>query len=222
MNAAQMDFLPYIQFCLPYLRDGFLLSLKLFAIVLVCGFLLAIVIASLKAYGPRWLRWLLGIYTWIFRGTPLLLLLVLVYKGFPHIGLVLDGWLVATVVFTLSAAAYEAEIIRGGLISIDKGQFEAGHALGLTFLQTLRRIVVPQTVRRVLPPSCSEVIILFKDTSLVSAIAVFDLLRSAQNRVILDGGRPEAFIVSLVFYLVFSSILVIAFRHLEKRYSISL
>lgn len=221
LAIVYVNFWQYVRACMPYIWDGFFLSLRLFLTVLVCGFLLAILIAVLKAYGPRWLRWLLGIYTWVFRGTPLLLLLVLVYKGFPHIGIVLDGWTIAVVVFTLSAAAYEAEIIRGGLISIDKGQFEACHALGMTFLQTMRRVVIPQTVRRVLPPSCSEAIILFKDTSLVAGIAVFDLLRQAQNRVILDS-RPEAFIIALVFYLVFSSILVITFRRLEKRYSISL
>ncbi|MDO4582114.1 MAG: amino acid ABC transporter permease [Bacillota bacterium] len=225
MTICAIDFTiswDYIAGFMPEIWDGFFTSLKIFGIVLFCGFFIAIIIAALKAYGPKLVRSILGVYTWMFRGTPLVLQLMLVYYGFPYIGITFqEGIVVAVIIMTLSAAAYEAEIIRGGLISIDKGQFEASKALGMTFLQTLRRVVVPQTVRRVLAPSCSEVIILFKDTSLVTSIAVYDLLRRASGRAGYDF-TIEPYIVALIFYLVFSSILVIVFNRLEKRYSVSL
>ncbi len=211
-----MDFMTYVIDSLPYLLDGLAFSLKLFCVVALVGFPLSILLAILKTFGPRWLRALLSFYTWVFRGSPLLLQLSLAYFGLPVLGIVLPTDVVIFSIFILSATAYETEVMRGGLISIDNGQYEACQALGMNKFQTMLRIVVPQTIRKVLPPTCSEAIILFKDTSLVTAVAKFDLLRAAKNLVITDA-RVDAFVVALFFYLLFSSILVIVFSRLEKR-----
>ena len=211
-----MDFMSYVAESMPYLLDGLAFSAKLFAVVVLVGFPLSIVFAILKSFGPRWLKAILNVYTWFFRGSPLLLQLSLAYFGLPVVGIVLPTNVVVFSIFILSATAYETEVVRGGLISIDKGQYEACEALGIGKFKTMLRIVVPQTIRKVLPPSCSEAIILFKDTSLVTAVAEFDLLRAAKNLVISDA-RVDAFVIALFFYLLISSILVIVFEVMEKR-----
>jgi len=211
-----MDFFSYAAQSIPYLLEGLAFSAKLFFIVALVGFPLSIIFAILKTSGPRWLRKVLNVYTWIFRGTPLLLQLCLVYFGLPQLGIVLSDNLVIFSVFILSATAYETEVVRGGLISIEKGQYEACQALGMNYPQTMLRVVIPQTIRKILPPTCSEAIILFKDTSLVTAVAKFDLLRAARNLAVTDS-RADAFVIALFFYLVISSILVIIFDRLEKR-----
>jgi polar amino acid transport system permease protein len=215
------DFITYCIDAMPLLLDGLLFSLTLFCVVAALTFPLSIFFATLKLSGPKWLKAVLGIYTWIFRGTPLLIQLFLVYYGLPYIGIVLDTNFVIIAVFVLCFAAYETEVIRGGLLSIERGQFEACRVLGMTYIQTMRRIVIPQALRKVIPPTCSEAITLFKDTSLVTAIAVFDLLRQAKNLVILDA-RIDAFVVALFFYLLISSLLTIFFTKLEKRMKVSI
>lgn len=216
-----LNFWQYCVNAMPLLLDGLVFSLTLFAVVAAVGFPLSIMLAVLKVSGPRWVKAILGFYTWIFRGTPLLIQLFLVYYGLPYIGVILPTNVVIFSVFILSASAYETEVIRGGLISIDKGYYEACHVLGMSYIQTLRRVVIPQTIRKVLPPTCSEAIILFKDTSLVTAIAVFDLLRQARNLVVMHA-RIDAFVVALFFYLVISSILTIVFTKLEKRFPVQI
>jgi len=217
---GRLGFFDYITANLPYILQGLKTTLGVFFSVLALAFAMAIVFAILKVFGPKWVKALLKFYVWVFRGTPIVLQLFIVYYGFPNLGLVLDKWVVVITVFCLSAAAYETEIIRGGIISIDKGQFEACRALGLTFGQTLRRVVVPQAIRRVLPPTCSEVIILFKDTSLLAGVAIFDMMRRARDLVITDM-RIEPFVVVLVLYLLFSSIMVLVFSRLEKRFAVN-
>ncbi|NLF80154.1 MAG: amino acid ABC transporter permease [Clostridia bacterium] len=212
-----LNFWQYCANAMPLLLDGLVFSLTLFSVVAAVSFPLSIVLAVLKISGPRWVKAVLGFYTWIFRGTPLLIQLFLVYYGLPYVGVILPTNVVIFSIFILSASAYEIEVIRGGLISIDKGHYEACHVLGMSYIQTLRRVVIPQTIRKVLPPTCSEAIILFKDTSLVTAIAVFDLLRHARN-LVFQHGRIDAFVVALFFYLVISSILTITFTKLEKRF----
>ena len=177
--------------------------------------------ASLKTIGPKWLRRVLGIYTWIFRGTPLLLQLFLVYYALPHLGIVLSPNTVIIIVYLLSVTAYESEVIRGGMAGIESGQYEAAKALCMTKVQTMRRIIAPQAVRKVLPTTCSEAIILIKDTTLISAVAEFDLLRHASNLVRMDM-RIDAYVIALILYLIIASILTLIFSKLEKRYPASI
>lgn len=216
-----MEAFGYISEHLLYILSGLSATLRLFFSVVLIAFPFSILVAILKVSGPCWLKKLLSLYTWVFRGTPLVLQLYVVYYGFPNLGLTWNPWFVATLVFSLSAAAYEAEIIRGGIISIEKGQYEACLALGMSYIQTMRRVIIPQTVRRVLPPTCSEAIILLKDTSLLMVVAIFDLMRRARDLVITDL-RVAPFAVALICYLVMASILINVFGKLEKRYSISL
>lgn len=204
---------------LPFLLQGLLVSLKIYVIVVALVLPLAVLAAVGKVSGPKILKKLLFLYTWIWRGTPLLLQLFFIYYAFPYFGIVLSPLTCVVVAFVLNVGAYETEIIRAGIESIDKGQYEAAKALGMNYAQTMRRIIIPQTIRRVLPATCNEAILTFKDTALIAAVAVGDLLRSAKELVFADF-KITPFFVAFAIYLIISSILVQVFSSLEKKYSI--
>ncbi|MCR4962660.1 MAG: amino acid ABC transporter permease [Firmicutes bacterium] len=214
-----LGFFDYISANMPLILNGLKFTVKLWALVIIIMLPLSTICAIAKVSGPKWLKTILGAYTWIFRGSPLILQLYLAYFGLPYLGIVLEPMTVVVTVFILCVVAYQTEIIRGGILSTDKGQYEACKALGMSYPQTMFRVVVPQTIRKILPQTCSEVIVAFKDTCLVSAIGLGDLLRSARELVIGDL-RVDAFAVVLVFYLLVSSILVLIFDKLEKKYSV--
>ena len=166
------------------------------------------------------LRFLSKTYVWIFRGTPLLLQLFFVCYGLPILfgpAFRMPHFTAAIVTFVLNYAAYFAEIFRAGIQSIDKGQYEAARALGMNYQQTMRRIVLPQMTRRVLPPISNETITLVKDTSLVYVLAMNDLLRVTRTLVQREFDLMP-FVVAGGFYLFFTLILTCLFNYLENRY----
>jgi len=209
----------YVLSILPVLLRGLQLSLTVYIIVMILIFPVAIMAAIGKVSGPPWLKKLLHLYTWIWRGTPLLLQLFFIYFCLPYFGINFSPLVSVVLAFVLNVAAYETEIIRAGIESIDKGQYEAAKALGMTYPQTMRRIIIPQTIRRVLPATCNEAMLTFKDTALVAAIGMGDLLRSAKEVVTTDF-KITAFFVAFAIYLLISSILVHLFTRLEKKFSI--
>lgn len=159
----------------------------------------------------------------LMRGTPLLLQIFFVYYGLPYVPfignhLVLDRFTAGAVAFALNYAAYYAEIFRGGLLAVDKGQYEAAKVLGLTNLQTKFKIVLPQMFRIALPSVSNETIILLKDTALVTAIGLTDLLKVTKD-IVNRTTDIGAFAVAAVFYLVVSYILTLIFNALEKKFS---
>ncbi|EAG3708107.1 TPA: amino acid ABC transporter permease, partial [Listeria monocytogenes] len=168
----------YIMEILPALLDGAKTTLLVFAVTLVCSIPLGAVVAvgNISKIAP--LKFILNIYIWIMRGTPLLLQLIFIYYGLPIIGVVFDRMDAVFIAFILNYAAYFAEIFRGGFLSIENGQYESAKVLGLTYGQTLRKIVLPQVVKRVLPAIGNEVINLVKDSSLVYILGIGDLLRA--------------------------------------------
>lgn len=202
-----------------FILKGGLISLKLFIVVAILSVPLGILIAIGKISNIKPLRSILSLYTWIFRGTPLLLQLFFTYFGLPVIGIRLEPLTAASLAFTINYGAYLAETFRAGIESVDKGQFEAAKALGMNYRQTMIQIILPQATRNVLPPVCSEAINLIKDTALVASIGVGDLLRAAKEVVTRDF-TITPFIIAAIVYLIVSSLLVLMFRKLEKKYSI--
>lgn len=202
-----------------FILKGSLITAELFFITAIFSVPLGCIVAVGKTSKIKPLRALLSLYTWIFRGTPLLLQLFFAYFGLPVIGIRLSPLAAASIAFTINYAAYLAEIFRAGIESINKGQYEASKVLGMNYYQTMTKIIIPQTARNVLPPVCNESINLIKDSALVATIGVGDLLRAAKEVVTRDF-TITPFIIAAVIYLVITSILVIAFRHLEKKYSI--
>jgi len=179
---------------------------------------LGLLIALARISKSNLLQKATGTYIWLLRGTPLLLQVFFIYFGLPAFGIRLDRMTAAIFAFVLNYGAYFAEIFRAGIQSIDKGQYESADVLGLTYSQTMRRIVVPQMVKRVLPPVSNEVITLVKDTALVFGIGLSDILRSSQVIVTRDF-NITAFIVATIFYLLNTLVLTLVFQKLEQKYS---
>lgn len=197
--------------------SGGILTLKLFLIVAVLSVAIGIVVAIGKISKITPLRVILSFYTWIFRGTPLLLQLFFIYFGLPAVGIKLEPMTASVIAFTINYAAYLAEIFRAGIDSIDKGQFEAAKVLGMNYRQTMMKIIIPQALRNVIPPICNESTNLIKDTAMVAAIGVGDLLRGAKE-VVMNDFTITPFIAAGIVYLAVISVLVLIFRKLENKY----
>ncbi|EAA0323383.1 amino acid ABC transporter permease [Listeria monocytogenes] len=208
----------YIMEILPALLDGAKTTLLVFAVTLVCSIPLGAVVAvgNISKIAP--LKFILNIYIWIMRGTPLLLQLIFIYYGLPIIGVVFDRMDAVFIAFILNYAAYFAEIFRGGFLSIENGQYESAKVLGLTYGQTLRKIVLPQVVKRVLPATGNEVINLVKDSSLVYILGIGDLLRAGKIAMSRDVTLIPLVLVAAI-YLALTAILTVLFKQLEKRFS---
>ena len=193
-----------------------------FAIAIVLGFLLALGRASRH----RSIRGFVFFYTWIFRATPTLLQLLFIWDALPQVwGVFTQSWftpfLAATIALSLNEAAYMAEIIRSGLLSVDPGQELAGRALGMSRRRILRRIVVPQAVRIVIPPMGNEFITLLKLTSLATVISFHELLTAASEFYSTNFSYLEAFSAAALYYLFIVSILMYLQSLLETRFTFS-
>ena len=206
---------------LPPMLEGAGTTLKLFFITLLLSIPLGLVLALLRISPWAAVRQAVNGYIWLMRGTPLMLQLLFIYFALPFvpgIGIRLPDFPSAVVAFGLNYAAYFAEIFRAGIQSVDRGQYEAAKTLGMGYGQTMRRIVLPQMVRHILPPMSNETITLIKDTSLIYVLALNDLLRAARNIVQRDF-TITPFIVAAVFYLVMTLVLTWLFQRLERHYA---
>ena len=205
------------QIVMPML-EGSEITLQIFLITFLLVLPLGLLIALGHIARFRPLRLLVAAYIWIMRGTPHMLQLLFVYFALPMIGLRLPDIMAALLAFTLNYAAYFSEIFRAGIQSIDRGQYEAARMLGLTYGQTMRRIVIPQMIRRVLPPMSNETINLVKDTSLIYILAMNDLLRVARSIVQREFDMTP-FVVAGVFYLAMTFVLTWGFGRLEAHFA---
>lgn len=206
-----------VQMILPIL-EGSKVTLQLFAITLLLSIPLGLCIALLQRSKSRILKKSMEFYVWVMRGTPLLLQLFFIYFGLPSLGISVDRFLAAVIAFSLNYAAYFSEIFRAGIDSVDRGQFEAAYALGFSSFQTMRYIILPQMTRNVLPPVSNEVISLVKDTSLIYAIGLSELLREAKLIVTRDF-TIMPFVIAAIVYLVLTYVITKVFRMLEKRFA---
>ena len=199
-----------------FILKGSIISFKLFIVTIIFSIPLGILIAMGKNSKIKPLKIILSAYTWIFRGTPLMLQLFFAYFGLPVIGIRLEPLTAAYLTFIINYGAYLAKTFRAGIESIDKGQVEAAKVLGFTYNQTMFKIIVPQAIRNVIPPICNESINLIKDSALVAAIGIGDMLRAAKEVVTRDFTITPFFIAAAI-YLLITAFLVLIFRTLEKK-----
>ena len=214
-------FMEYVISLLGPMWSGAQVTLKLFVITMALSIPLGLVLALVRISRLRSLSAAVGAYIWLMRGTPLMLQLLFIYFALPFvpvIGVRLPDFPSAVVAFALNYAAYFAEIFRAGIQSIDRGQYEGAKVLGLTYGQTMRRIILPQMWTRILPPVSNETITLVKDTSLIYVLALNDLLRVARGMVQRDFTFTP-FIVAGCFYLGMTLILTWVFQYLERRHA---
>jgi polar amino acid transport system permease protein len=202
-----------------YILNGVGTTVKLAVGTAVLSVPIGAVVAIGKVSGGKALRNVLSFYTWLFRGTPLLLQVFFVYYGLPILSpnlAISNGFTAALLTFVLNYAAYFTEIFRGGIESIDKGQYEASKAMGFSYWQTMIYIIFPQTIRRVIPVTSSEMVNLVKDTALVTAIGLGDLLRSSRE-IVTREFIISPFIIAAAVYLILNSVIMYGFKRLEQK-----
>ncbi|MBQ0108261.1 MAG: amino acid ABC transporter permease [Phascolarctobacterium sp.] len=205
----------YIINILPQMGLGSLESLRIFLVVIALSLPLGMLLALGRISGFLVIKKLIAFYVWVLRGSPLMLRMLFGYFASPTIGIYFEDFTAAIIAFVLNYAAYICEIFRSGFQAISTGQFEAAHVLGMNYSQTLRRIVLPQVFRIVLPPISNETITLVKDTSLVYVLAMNDLMRTTRNLVQRDFSIVP-FLVAAVFYLLATLLLTMFFNKLER------
>lgn len=214
----------YFSKVLPLLLEGTKMTLTLWAWTLVLSLPLGFLV-SLAVRSRVWpLRWLMEVYIYIMRGTPLMLQLMFVYYGLPFIPgigpyMTFNRLTAAIFAFSLNYAAYFAEIFRGGFLAVPKGQYEACQVLSLNRFQTMTRVVVPQMIRVALPGITNETITLVKDTALAYVIALAELMHGAKATVSRDS-NPIAYIYAGMIYLAIIFIVTLIFKKLESHYRI--
>lgn len=215
-----MEFFDKAMGMMGLMLDGAGLTLQIFVLTLIFTIPLGMLVALARLSKWRPLSFLVEVYIWLMRGTPLMLQLLFIYYALPIIADIrLPDFSAALIAFVLNYAAYFAEIFRGGIQSIERGQYEAAKTLGMTYVQTMRRIILPQVIKRVLPPVSNETITLVKDTSLVYVLAMNDLLRVARTIVQREFDMTP-FLVAGIFYLVMTLVLTKIFKKLEQHYAV--
>ncbi len=214
-----MDIIKNILEIIPQLLEGLKVTIKIFIITLVLSIPLGIIVAQFRISKIKVLKYISGIYVTVFRGTPLLLQILFIFFGLPYIAsITIDRFPAAILAMVLNYGAYFGEIFRAGILSIDKGQYEAADILGLSKRDTFFRIIMPQSIRIIFPPVANEVITLVKDTSLIYVVGLDELLKIAKiaaNR--LSSIMP--FVVVGIVYLIFNTIISKLLEVIEKRFN---
>ena len=194
-------------------------TLPLTAISFSLGLLIAVLTAIARIANIKILKQLSEFYIWIFRGTPLLVQLFIVYFGLPIVGVTLDVWSAAIITFSLNIGAYTSEAVRAAVLSVPKGQWEAATALGMSYTQILRRIIAPQAARISLPPLSNIFISTLKDTSLAASITMVDMFMVAQRIAARTFDPLTLYVLAALFYLIVCTFLTFLQARLEKRFS---
>ena len=216
------DFYIYLSNITVPMLQGMVITLSVFAVTIVCSLPLGFMFTLMARSRIKPIKSLAKGYIYVVRGTPLLLQIMFVYFGLPLLPVVGDylifgRFTAACIAFCMNYAAYFAEIFRGGLLAIDKGQYEAAKVLGLTKIETMIRVVIPQMIRVCLPAVSNETITLVKDTALVTVIGVAEILHYAKTAVNRDGDT-FAFLVAAALYLLINFVITMVFKKLETKY----
>jgi polar amino acid transport system permease protein len=218
-SAQQPRYVTFVKDCirfLPALLKGAVMTLLLVLGTMLISPLGGLLIALGRISPFRILSAPCWFVIWLFRGTPLLLQLFFIYYGLPSLGITLAPMTAAVIGLGLNYSAYLGEIIRGGIQSIDHGQTEAAKAIGMTYGQAMRRVIIPQTYKRLMPPVGNEFIALIKDTALVSTIAMVELMRSA-DQLFNTYFNVTALILAALVYLVLTTVFTFIFEKIEYR-----
>ena len=205
----------------PHMLQGSVLTLELTVVSVVFGMIFGLFLALGRLSKNAVVDKICWTYIWLFRGTPLLLQIFFIYYAMPMIykPFTLAQMPAAFIALSLNSAAYLAEIIRAAIQSIDKGQMEAAKALGMSYGQAMKRIIVPQSYRRLIPPVGNEFIALLKDSALVSVIGMTELMRTTSVQAN-STGDASFYIPAAIIYLALTTLFTYVFDKLEKKYSI--
>ena len=202
---------------IPLLGTGLLMTLKISALAMVIGLVLGglLGLASMSRIAPA--RWFVRAYVDFIRGTPLLIQIFLVYFALPVIGINLPEFWAGVIALSLNAAGFLAEIVRAGLGSIEKGQAEAARSIGLRHHQILFHVLLPQSLRSIVPPATNEMITLVKGSALLSVISVYELTRAGQAVIAVHFAPFEIFLLIALYYYLTVSLLAWLSRWMERK-----
>lgn len=203
---------------LPMLEGAILYTIPLTLITFVLGLILAVLTALARISKIKILQYIARIYISAIRGTPLLVQLFIIFYGLPTLGLTIDPFPSAVIGFSLNIGAYASEIIRAAILSIPKGQWEAGYSIGMSYTQAMRRIILPQASRVSVPPLSNTFISLVKDTSLASLILVTEMFRRAQEIAATNYEFLLLYTEAAILYWIICFILSIGQGRLEARF----
>lgn len=202
------------------LLPGLTMTIPLTAISFSIALVIAVAVALIQFARVPAARQIARFYIWVIRGTPLLVQLFVVFYGLPHIGILIDAFPAAILVFSINQGAYCAETIRAALGSVPAGQLEAAECAGMTWGQSIRRIVLPQALRTAFPPLSNSLIGMVKDTSLASNITVVEMFMATERIVALTAEPLALYIEVGIIYLLFCTVLTKLQRVGEKRLSV--
>ena len=191
-----------MQRTLPMLIRGLQNTLLLSLTAIVFGVTLGVFLCLIRLYAPRPINWVAVFIIDFFRAVPMLVVLILVYYALPFVGIRLSSFLSASVALSVVLAAFTAEVLRAGIESIPKGQFEAADALGLPFRVVLWKVVLPQAVKIAVPPQTSNIVSIVKDTSLASVVAMPDLLKQATDAQALVANPSPLIAAALIYFII--------------------
>ena len=201
------------------LLPGLTMTIPLTVISFACAMVIAVAVAMVQFANVRVLKQIARFYIWIFRGTPLLVQLFVVFYGLPRVGVLMEPFPAAVLVFSLNEGAYSAETIRAALEAVPVGQLEAGYCVGMSYLQIIRRIVLPQALRTAFPPLSNSLISMVKDTSLAANITVMEMFMATQRIAARTYEMLPLYCEVAAIYLLFSTILTFIQRAGERRLS---
>jgi L-cystine transport system permease protein len=201
----------------PLLKGALYYTIPLTIVTFICGLILAILAALARISDIKTLRIISRVYVSAIRGTPLLVQLFIIFYGLPTIGIIIDPFPSAVIGFSLNVGAYGSEIIRAAILSIPKGQWEAGYSIGMTYRQALTRIILPQAARVSLPPLSNTFISLVKDTSLASLILVTEMFRRAQEIAATNYEFLLLYSEAALIYWIICFFLSVIQQKMEKR-----
>lgn len=208
---------PVIERYLPAILEGFVVTLELAVLVVVTGTLLGLLLACLRSYRIRALNIPIVAFADIFRALPPLVIILIVYFGLPNVGISLSAFLVIWIVLGLVLGAFAEEIFWAGILSVDRGQWQAARSTGLTYTQALVHVVLPQAVRLTVPPLTNRAIAITKSTALGMVIGLADILGAATTAQSFSGNASPLMMAAIAYVVLFLP-LVIAARWLESRF----
>lgn len=201
-----------------FLIIGLQTTLKFAFLSAIGGFILGTILSIAKTSKFKPLQWFCSFYTSIFRGTPLLVQLSIVYFALPQIlGITLTSTQAGILTFTLNSSAYISEIFRGGIQAVDKGQYEAAKSLGVSYFDMMKDIILPQAIKHILPGLVNECIALVKESSLLAYIGIMDLLRAAEQITVISFRYFEPYLAVALIYYVIVLILSTFAKQLERK-----
>ncbi|OQA22923.1 MAG: Inner membrane amino-acid ABC transporter permease protein YecS [Actinobacteria bacterium ADurb.Bin346] len=201
---------------LPYLLKGALFTVVFSAASEIIGIVIGLATSVVRVTRIKVLNQLAIVYVDLFRGTPLLMQIIFVYYALPYIGINLPATVAGIAALSINSGAYVTEIFRAGIESIDRGQMEAARSLGMSYIKAMRYIIIPQTIKRVLPPLTNEFVALIKDSSLLSVIAISELLRTAKEMMTWKL-NPSSLTAAAILYLVITLPLTRYVSYMEEK-----